>query len=261
VPKRRGQRGSWRAFRRQPRPIQYLIGFIGVLTLSLAVNWLYQVIRKPSELLFPVGGTLVKSVPETWRSYSPLFREYSTRVITPELLAALAQAEGAGNPVARTYWRWSWARRPFEVYRPASSSVGLYQMTDGTFSQAKNNCIRDHVVVQDGPWNDRHSCWFNRFYFRVIPSHAIELTAAYLDVHVAQTLAGHRIGNASRLQIQHLAAVIHLCGAGAGDQYVRRGFKFLKSQRCGDQNPRAYLSRVDELAGEFGRLGAADVRG
>jgi len=37
--------------------------------------------------------------------YGPLFRRHSTVVITPELLAALAQVEGAGNPVARTYWR------------------------------------------------------------------------------------------------------------------------------------------------------------
>ena len=29
--------------------------------------------------------------------------------MTPELLAALAQVEGSGNPVARTYWRWSWS--------------------------------------------------------------------------------------------------------------------------------------------------------
>jgi len=35
----------------------------------------------------------------------PLFNEYSTATITPDLLAALAQVESAGNPVARTYWR------------------------------------------------------------------------------------------------------------------------------------------------------------
>jgi len=34
-----------------------------------------------------------------------MHRSYSTTSITPELLAALAQVEGAGNPVARIYWR------------------------------------------------------------------------------------------------------------------------------------------------------------
>ena len=36
------------------------------------------------------------------------------------LLAALAQAEGAGNPVASTYWRWRLTRNPFASYQPAS---------------------------------------------------------------------------------------------------------------------------------------------
>jgi hypothetical protein len=53
-----------------------------------------------------VSGALTKTPSETWRQYGPLFREHSTAVITPELLAALAQVEGVGNPVARTYWRW-----------------------------------------------------------------------------------------------------------------------------------------------------------
>ena len=57
--------------------------------------------------------------------------------MTPELLAALAQVEGAGNPVARTYWRWRLSWNPLELYRPASSAVGMYQITDATFQEAK----------------------------------------------------------------------------------------------------------------------------
>ncbi|HXF15532.1 MAG TPA: hypothetical protein VN496_00930, partial [Burkholderiales bacterium] len=82
----------------------------------------YQVVRKPSELFFPVSDALYKTPPETWKAYGPLFRQHATEVMTPALLAALAQVEGSGNPVARTYWRWSLQRRPFEVYRPASSA-------------------------------------------------------------------------------------------------------------------------------------------
>ena len=65
---------------------------------------------------------------ETWQQYGPLFRKYSTDTITPELLAALAQIESTGNPVARTYWRWRLTWNPFGGYKPASSAVGLYQM-------------------------------------------------------------------------------------------------------------------------------------
>src|SRR5262249_19632191 len=151
--------------------------------------------------------TLYKTPTETWREYDFIFRRYSTRTITPEYLAALAQVEGSGNPVARTYWRWSWKPKLFEVYRPASSSVGMYQMTDGTFEEASHYCIHDHVVVHDGPWDDWRSCWFNRFYLRVVPGHAVELTSAYLDVHVASILARHRIASSTIQQRQHLASV------------------------------------------------------
>ncbi len=106
--------------------LQTLIVVAVALILWLAVNWVYQVVRKPSELFFPVSGTLNKTPTETWRQYSPLFQQYSTNVISPELLAALAQVEGSGNPVVRTYWRWSWRwsfnPKPFDVYRPASSA-------------------------------------------------------------------------------------------------------------------------------------------
>ncbi len=116
--------------------------------------------------------------------------------MTPEFLAALAQVEGSGNPIVRTYWRWSWRPEPFEMYRPASSAVGMYQITDGTFEEAKRFCIHDHVVVEDGPWDDWHSCWFTGLYFRVVPSHAVELTSAYLDRGVADALIRHRIRSA-----------------------------------------------------------------
>jgi hypothetical protein len=254
----RSLRRWMRAFRRAPRAVQIISGLLIVLALWSAVNWIYQVIRKPSELFFPVSGTLFKTPSETWDSYAPIFRRHSTKAITPELLAALAQQEGAGNPVARTYWRWSWRIRPFEIYRPASSSVGMYQMTDGTFAEAKNYCIHDHAVAQAGAWNDWQSCWFNGLYFRVIPSHAVELTAAYLDLHVAGALARHRIATASMREKEHLAAVIHLCGAGAGDLYVRLGFRFLDGAKCGDHDPRTYLARVDALKADFRRRAARE---
>lgn len=222
-----------------------------LVLLWFASNGLYQVIRKPSELFFPVSGTLNKTPAETWRDYGPLFRRYSTAIVTPELLAALAQVEGSGNPVARTYWRWSFTARPFDVYRPASSSVGMYQITDGTFAAARRYCIRHHSVVEDGAWNDWRSCWFNALYTRVIPSHAVELTAAYLDRSVNAILAAHPARFATLAREQQLAALIHLCGAGAGDLFVRHGMRLADGQRCGDHDVREYLSRVDQARQVF----------
>jgi hypothetical protein len=246
--------------RRAPTLLQTLMVLAMAASLWLAVNWVYQVVRKPSELFFPVSGTLNKTPTETWRQYAPLFRKYSTNVISPELLAALAQVEGSGNPVVRTYWRWHWSfnPRPFDVYRPASSAVGMYQITDGTFAEARRYCIHDHAVAEDGPWDDWKSCWFNRLYTRVIPSHAVELTAAYLDRSVAATLERHHLKFAPLERKQDLAALIHLCGAGAGDAYVRRGQRLTEGERCGDHGARDYVARVNGMKRVFESIERTD---
>ncbi|MGH8322876.1 MAG: hypothetical protein ACRETD_03605, partial [Steroidobacteraceae bacterium] len=69
-------RRRWlRRFRRTPGPIRVVTVLAVVAVVGLATNWIYQVIRKPSELFFPVSGTLFKTPPETWRSYAPIFRK------------------------------------------------------------------------------------------------------------------------------------------------------------------------------------------
>jgi hypothetical protein len=231
---------------------------VALATLWLAVNGIYQVIRKPTELLFPVSSMFYKMPSETWDAYAPLFRRHATDAISAEFLAALAQVEGSGNPVVRTYWRWSWRRDPFEVYRPASSAVGMYQITDGTFEQAQRYCIHDHVVVQEGPWYAWRSCWLNELYFRVMPSHAIELTAAFLDRAVSRTLARHRIHGTTRAHKQRLAALIHLCGIGSGDRHLRRGLELASGLRCGDHDARDYVARVEAMRAVFAALAARE---
>jgi hypothetical protein len=239
-----------------PLALRLIVAAVVVLAVWSAVNWVYQVIRKPTELFFPVSGTLSKTPAESWRQYEPLFRAHSTAVMTPELLAALAQVEGAGNPVARTYWRWRLTWHPFEIYRPASSAVGMYQITDPTFLEARRYCIHDHVVVEDGPWHEWRSCWFNSLYTRVVPSHAVEMTSALLDRNVASTMVRQRVGAATLQQKQDLAAIIHLCGAGPGDAYARRGFRLTAGQKCGDHDVKGYLSGVNAMKQKFAQLAA-----
>ncbi len=256
---RASSRRALRALLDAPPPIQVLVGAVVILAVWAVLNGVVQVIRKPTEMFFPVSGTFAKAPPETWRRYGPLFREHSTAVITPELLAALAQVEGAGNPVARTYWRWRPTWNPLELYRPASSAVGMYQITDAMFAEAKRYCIHDHVVVEDGPWHDLKSCWFNSLYFRVVPSHAVEMTAAFLDRRVAGTIARRRIADATLLQKQDLAALIHLCGAAWGDGYAQRGFGQTAAQRCGEHDVNSYLAQVHAMKRQFVRLAAAEL--
>ena len=172
------------------------------------------------------------------------------------LLAALAQVEGAGNPVARTYWRWRLTWHPFAIYQPASSAVGMYQMTDAAFAEARRHCIRRHAVTDDGAWDDWRSCWFNGLYTRVVPSHAVELTAVFLDRNVSAILARRPDAAASAQQKQDLAAVVHLCGAGPAKAFARRGFQTLQGERCGDHDVATYLAQVNAMKREFLRLAA-----
>ena len=129
----------------------------------------------------------------------------------------------------------------------------MFQITDGTFAAARRYCIHDHVVVEDGPWHDPQSCWFNALYFRVVPSHAIEMTAAFLDASVSSVKGSPR-------QKREMAAVIHLCGATAGEAFARRGFRPAPRERCGEHDLAAYLSRVAAMTREFARIrGHADL--
>jgi hypothetical protein len=165
------------------------------------------------------------------------------------LLAALAQVESTGNPVARTYWRWRLSLNPLAIYQPASSAVGLYQMTDAAYAEAARFCIRGNAVVDTG-------CGFTSLYVRAIPSHAIELASVYLDRNVAAVLSLAPDVTASPRQKQNLAAFIHLCGAGPATAYARRNFQIIAGERCGDHLVAAYISRVNAMKRQFLRLAA-----
>ncbi len=241
-------------FRRTPGVVQTAVLAVVFVVLFFAVNWTYQVVRKPSELWFPVSGSFYKDPAETWRAYGSLFERHSTAVMTPDLLAALAQVEGSGNPVVRTYWRFSLTPAPFEIFRPASSAVGMYQITDGTFAIARRYCVRRHLVAEEGPWYDFQSCWLNELYTRTVPSHAVEMTAAYLDVGVTRVLGRFPKLRATLEQKQTLATMMHLCGAGAAAEYARRGLTLTAGQRCGTHDARTYVARVTKMQRRFKAL-------
>jgi len=227
-----------------------IAGVAAILFGAVALaNLVYQVIRKPTELFAFTGHALDKEPAETWLQYGPLFRTYSTNTITPELLAALAQVESSGNPVARTYWRWQLSVNPLAVYRPASSAVGLYQMTDGAYAEAARSCIRGNAVTDSG-------CGSTLLTIRAMPSHAVELASVYLDRNVADVLARAGDVKASPSERHDLAAFIHLCGAGPATAFARRHFQMIAGERCGDHLVAAYLARVNAMKRQFLRLAA-----
>jgi hypothetical protein len=224
--------------------IKLVVGVFCLLALLPVINWFYHVVQNPSQVLSPLNGSFVKAPANTWNSYSESFIENSTTVLTPEFLAALAQAESGGNPVAQPYWRWDLSSNPFEIYAPASSSSGLFQLTEGTFQEAKKFCIHDNEVVRDGPWYNFSSCWFNALYSRLSASDSIEMTAARLQ-HLVDRL-GY---NGPVAQKQELAAMIHLCGFGKTQQYVKRKIK--KVGFCGDHHVGSYIRKIRLLERSF----------
>src|SRR5438876_967593 len=116
------------------------------------------------------------------------------------------------------------------------------------------------VVWSAANWlyQDVRSCWFNGLYTRVVPSHAVELTAALLDRGVAETLQRQHVVRATLTQKHDLAAVMHLCGAGPAEAYARRGFRLTAGQKCGEHDVARYLARVNAMKLEFTRLAAAE---
>jgi hypothetical protein len=100
------KRVQWALCKLNPIPTAVRVVFICIAVLAVfsTSNLVYQMLHKPTEVFAPISSEFNKAPVETWRRYAPLFREYSTTSISPELLAALAQVESAGNPVASTYW-------------------------------------------------------------------------------------------------------------------------------------------------------------
>src|SRR5215831_2636007 len=228
-----------------------VLAIAAIVVLGLLVtNLVYHVLCKPTEMFALVSNEFNKAPAETWRQYGRLFREYSTAAISPELLAALAQVEGAGNPLARTYWRWQLSWNPLALYKPASSGVGMFQMTDAAFAEARQFCIRNHIVSQD-------DCRFGWLYIRVLPSHAIELAAVYLDRNLVFFIGTAPSEKPSAEHKRELASMVHLCGAGAAKSFAQRGFRVAVGERCGDHDVANYLARVKAMEREFLRLAAS----
>lgn len=224
----------------------YALCFLALLPV---VNWAYHFVRNPSQVLSPLQGSLSKTPSSTWQNYGNDFEANSTDVITPEFLAALAQSESSGNPVAQPYWRWDFSSNPFEIYAPASSASGMFQLTEGTFQEAKNFCIHNGKVAKSGPWYEPNSCWFTWLYSRLSSSDSIEMVSARLH-HLVEKI-GISGGNASKREV---AAVVHLCGYAKAQQFAKRGLKSVS--RCGDHQVGAYLKRIRRFEKTFTALRA-----
>ena len=128
--------------------------------------------------------------------------------------------------------------------------MGILQITDGTFVEASRLCVHDHAVAREGAWYDPSACWFNALYFRTVPSHAIEMTAALLHEAMAEALA-ERSPRPRRAAPPR--GLIHLCGAAAPRLRAARVPR-APGERCGAHDLDGYVGRVEALGRAFARL-------
>lgn len=207
-----------------------------------ALNFLVQIARKPAEALGLLGLGRSRSVTETWRAFSRDFQRHATEITAPTFLAAMAQVESSGNPLATPKWRFRWSGSIWRWFAPESTSVGLLQLTDGGFERARKFCIHKGQVARAGPWYDWNSCWFDWAYLRISASDSIEMTSAYLH-HEVTTALGNR--KTSLRNQRRLAAVIHLCGPGSAGKFIRSGFNLGSTGYCGRHDVRSYVETIE----------------
>ena len=226
-----------------------------LIGLFFLVNWVYHVAQNPTIILHHfklASGNPWKSAKGTWEAYGSLFERHETDLMTAQFLAAIAQKESAGNPIATTSWGWKWSKNPFEIYAPLSSSAGLFQYTKPTFQDAKRFCVHWGKPILSGSWLEPWNlCWFNWLYSRTSPSDSIETTSARLHYYVERMTKGRKVGKVNK---RKLATTIHLCGRGKAKKLMKVNFNLNAIGRCGSHNPAKYFQKVDRLRKTFAAL-------
>ena len=94
----------------------------------------------------------------------------------------------------------------------------------------------------------------NWLYLRVVPSHAAEMTSAFLDSSVQRALRRLGLREVTLQRRQDLAAVMHLCGVSAGEAFARGRFRWASAPLCGGQDVRAYVERLRAMQRQFAAL-------
>jgi hypothetical protein len=82
---RKRARWAWHKLNAAPSAIRIVVIAATVLAGFSVTNLVYQVVRKPTEMLFPVSGAMNKMPAETWQQYAPAIAPCPA-FLTPERL-------------------------------------------------------------------------------------------------------------------------------------------------------------------------------
>lgn len=213
--------------------------YFKVILAILLLNAAYHLFQNPIHLLSFVAHPFHKTPQETWAAYSHHFEKHGDSKVTPELLAALAQAESSGNPLAAPPWQLRMSTDLAEIYAPASTAFGLMQITKGTFQ----------TMLQIAREEGRPAPVMTR----LSVGDQIQLSAMNIRRNL-QELVGDRFHSFEARRITNLSSVIHLCGPEVGRRLVRAGFKVDRLPKCGSHWPEIYTRKVWDLRLQFERM-------
>lgn len=208
--------------------------FVFLLCLWGLSNFVHQVYRHPSILFLPISGLFNKTVFETYDSYQRVIHESSGNQLDPYFMTSLIQVESMGNPLATTYWNFNFLSEPWNMYAPASSATGLLQVTKPTWDRVIKYCQNAKASLRNRYCNH----WFGSY--RVLPSHAIELTSFWFLKHLKQWRA------LSPENTRKSLSVLHLCGPAKAKRFIRKSFQWAALGRCGSHSPKSYYSKIEQ---------------
>ena len=238
---------------REWNPVDFLTIFLS----TLIIGALYPLFIEPTGPLRFLGFDRPENVTETWNQYKHLFQKHETKVMTADFLAALVQAKSKrksiglkSGSVEGSIWEFY---REARLQTPGSFSPGLYQITDDFYGRAQNYCVEKGRIRRRKPWYAFSTCWNRLFYSRLYPSHAIEMTSAYLTLTTRKLLKRFGKKKVRRPVQQTVAAIRHFCGKRIAYQYVKRDFKAIRGQKCDSQSLSRYIQRVKAYQKAFQR--------
>ena len=203
-------------------------------------------------MFFPVAGVLDKMPAETWEAYAPLFREHSTAAVS----ARTAGGAGAGRG-----GRQSAGAHLLALEFLLESAVGLQARLERRRHVPDDRSRRSPMRARPASTITSSStdCWFTGLYTpraaRATPSSSPRCP---WTARARRFSARYPHAKVNAQQMQDLAALIHLCGAGVAQGLRAQRLPSAAGQRCGDHSAAQYLASVNTMMRQFRRLAAKE---
>ncbi len=215
------------------------VALLTVATISFGFNVLYQIYKKPTDLVSIIYPGSSTSIFGTWSYFQDSFNSHSTKLVSAKTLASIAQVESSGRFAASPEWQWKLSRGVGNIFAPASSAIGLMQITKGHKNSVSKFCKTQKAK--------EHVCKNRSWWLRLIPGHSIHLAAVYIDKTIHSIIRQQK-KTISKVNLIKLAAITHLCGEGKAKLYARSNFKFSNFRKCGTHSAINYVNNVVRMS-------------